>query len=128
MKALPPTATDEEIFRFLDGWTTLLAADKYEDAFAYVDSFPMSGWSPNRMRGALKNNEHKNRTQVIYIREVPKNTPQLKQLVRWKDSRTGYFGSLIYPFNLVASQFTATFLLYLSKEGISLQLTDIYDG
>ena len=80
------------------------------------------------MRGALKNNEHKNRTQVIYIREVPKNTPQLKQLVRWKDSRTGYFGSLIYPFNLVASQFTATFLLYLSKEGISLQLTDIYDG
>ena len=128
MNALPPSATDEDIFAFLDGWGRLLYADKYEEAFSFVDCFPMAGWTLNRLCGVLKYNEHKGRTQVIYISGGTKNKPQQKQLVRWKDSRTGYFGSIVYPLNLISSQFTATFLLHLSEAGITLQLTDIYDG
>ena len=127
MKALPTSTTDDEIFTFLDGWVKLLDADKYEEAFAHVDCFPMSGWTPDRIRGALVHNDNKGRTQVIYIAPRTENAPRQKQLVRWKENRNGYIGSLVYPFHFSFAQFTATFLLYLSDEGISLQLTDIYN-
>jgi hypothetical protein len=129
MKALPTSTTDDEIFAFLDAWMELVKAEKYEEAFACVDCYPGSGWTPNNIRDAVKGFGTKQRTQKLIIRGASAKIAHVRQLLRWKGPRNGYFATLLYPMNLkdVSLKFMASFLLHLSEEGISVQLNDIFE-
>lgn len=128
MNALPTSTTDDEIFAFLDAWMELLKAEKYEEAFACVDCYPGSGWTPNNIRDAVKGFGSKQRTQKLIIRGASPKIAQVKQLLRWKRSSNGYFGTVLYPLRLkdVSLKFMASFVLHLSEAGISVQLNDIF--
>ena len=129
MNALPPSIGDDDIFAFLDGWMELLKAERYDEAFAYVDYFPGSGWTPGNIRVALNGLGSKQRTQKLIIRGPSSNNPHQRRLFRWKGNRDGYIGTVVYPLHLdgISFKLNATFLLHLSEEGISLHLNDIFE-
>jgi len=129
MKAFPTSTTDDEIFAFLDGWMALVKAEKYEEAFAYVDCYPGSGWNPSNILAAVRGIGGKLRTQRLIIRRASSNNPQERRMFRWQGSRGGYIGTVVYPLHLAGIPFrlNATFLLHLSESGISLQLNDIFE-
>lgn len=129
MKPFPASTTDDEIFAFLDTWMELVKAEKYEEAFACVDCYPNSGWTPNNIRDAVKGFGTKQRTQKLIIRGASAKIAQVRQLLRWKDARNGYFGTVLYPmiFKDISLKFMASFLLHQSETGISVQLNDIFE-
>jgi hypothetical protein len=129
MKALPSTATDDEIFAFLDGWMDFLKREEYQQAFGYVDYFPGSGWTPKKIRGVVKGGGSKQKTQLLIIRGPSSSMPREKKLLRWKRNRDGYIGTVIYPVHLDGLSFklNAAFLIHLSGTGITLQLNDIFE-
>jgi len=129
MKALPTLTTDAEIFALLDAWMELVKAEKYEEAFALLDCYPNSGWTPNNIRDAVKGFGTKQRTQKLIIRGGSARIAQVRQLLRWKGPRGDYFGTVLYPMHLkdASLKFMASFLLHLSEAGISVQLNDIFE-
>ena len=129
MTAFPTSATDDEIFAFLDGWMEFLKAERYEEAVMYLDCFPGSDWTPINICAAVKGIVSKQKTQKLIIRGPSSDNPQERRLFRWKSSRDGYIGTVVYPLQLrgVSFRLNATFLLHLEEGGMSLRLNDIFE-
>lgn len=107
----------------------LLKAERYDEAVAYVECYPGSNWTPTNILAAVRGIGSKQKTQKLIIRGPSSANPQERRIFRWKVSRDGYTGTVVYPLKLdgVPFRLNATFLLYLSEAGISLRLNDIFE-
>jgi hypothetical protein len=54
MPHLPPSASDEELIRFVDRWAQLMEQEDYSATFDYTAQHPKLEWSPEVMRTVVK--------------------------------------------------------------------------
>jgi hypothetical protein len=78
MKALPASASDNEMVRFIDGWAALLEREDYVGAFAYTDHDPATGWTPDLIREVIKAYGEKRPDQKVTVAGAPSDVTQRK--------------------------------------------------
>lgn len=128
MKALPATASDNEILRVVDGWATLLEREDYAAAFAYTDHDPAMGWTPDLIREVIKAYGERRPDQRVTVAGVPSDVTQRKRVDRVGTPPNGRVVEIWYDLNIdgVASDLTATFDVILEERKLRLILNDIH--
>ena len=128
MKALPASASDNEMLGFIDGWAALLEREDYAAAFAYTDQDPAMGWTPELIREVIKEYGERRPDQKVTVAGVPSDVTQRKEVDRARKDRTGRVGEIWYDLNIdgVASDLTATFTVILELGQLRILLNDIH--
>lgn len=139
MSHLPYDASDDAILAFVDEWAELLAAEDYEQAFAFTahirgctltpDAFGRhiklqaqhhaAGWD-----GSFGVLDSKHR---VTREGTPTHKSQVKDVTRWPKNARGQIGEIWYDLNFdgYATDYTATFEIHDDGEGLTIALIDI---
>jgi hypothetical protein len=137
MIVVPETATDADIIAAVDSWVSLLESENYVAACESVDSPPGGVWTPELIRGCIKDHwddapkdhrvtlEGTARQSTIDGRKFVKR--QLKEVDRSEPNEGGELHEIWYDLNVdgVVSDLTATFRLVRVPQGLLLRLYDI---
>jgi hypothetical protein len=129
MRPLPRDVSDATLLAFIDQWAELLEREDYDAAFALTDHITEMGWSPALVREVIKSYGEAQGTQRVTVLGQRTDIVQRKLVDRWKPGRGGgVVGEIWYDLNIdgFASDLTATFRLFDTSEGISVQLNDIH--
>ena len=128
MQALPASASDNEMLRFIDGWAALLEREDYAAAFAYTDHDPAMGWTPDLIREVIKAYGERRPDQKVTVAGMPSDVTQRKEVDRATKNGDGRVGAIWYDLNIdgLASDLTATFDVILEQGKLRIFLNDIH--
>jgi hypothetical protein len=128
MAHLPRTASDQDLIRFIDRWVELLEREDYLAAFRHTEHIPNMNWSPELIREVIKGYTEADPDQKITLAGRPTDVTQKKEVTRWKPSRHGAIAEIWYDLNIDghATDLTATFHVFVAKDGLVIKLSDIH--
>lgn len=137
MIRLNPDAVDEEILAAVEAWTELLAAGRFDDAFAQTLHRQDVGWTPELMRTVIANYgsvvpyEDGRTFHVTSPAHLPRDHGFFFGVERYDDDPNRpqeYVGAAMYtlPLNGEWSDLTALFDLVLVDGLLHLSLDDLH--
>lgn len=128
MKLLPLNSSDDDLIRYVDEWAAYLENEDYRAAHDFVDHETARNWSPELVRDVIKRYGDSRPSQRVTVIGRPTDISQRKQVSRWPKNRNGAVGEIWYDLNIdgLASDLTATFGIFESKDGLLLRLDDIH--
>jgi hypothetical protein len=127
MPHLPPSASDEELIRFVDRWAQLMEQEDYSAAFDYTAQHPKLEWSPEVMRTVVKTYGDADPRQRVTAHGQLSSKSHVRKVTRWPRNHWGAVGEIWYDLNIdgLASDLTATFYVVQAVDGLVVQLNDI---
>jgi hypothetical protein len=128
MKALPASASDDELIRFIDQWASLLEREDYAGAYAHTEHDPARQWTPELMRHVIKDYGDRRPNQRVTVIGAPSDVRQRKEVSRSANDGDGYVGEIWYDLNIdgAVSDLTATFDLVAEAGKLNVRLHDIH--
>jgi hypothetical protein len=128
MQALPASASDNDMLRFIDGWAALLEREDYAAAFAYTDHDPAMEWTPDLIREVIKAYGERRPDQKVTVAGMPTDVTQRKEVDRATKNGNGRVGAIWYDLNIdgVTSDLTATFDVIFEQGKLRILLNDIH--
>jgi hypothetical protein len=128
MKPLPASASDEELIEFIDGWAAFLEREDYAGAYAYTEQNPAMEWTPDLMRGVIKDYGERKPNQRVTVIGRQSDITQRKEVSRSANNGKGFVGEIWYDLNIdgVISDLTATFDLIAEAGSLKVRLNDIH--
>ncbi len=132
-------ATDDHIITFIDEWATLLEAEDYDRAFTFTAHVAGAKLTPALLHDLIKQHASNHATNFedeygvldpkhrVTMQGTPTFKTQEKSVDRWPRNTRGTVGEIWYDLNFdgFATDYTATFEIQDSGQGLTIALIDI---